>query len=92
MVKGTNGAPLAPVLRLAAVVDEVDSEASSKLYFAQQQRHVLEAFAFYAAYKRGVEWGDSGHLLPNLSLVPNESVPPALDSEPQRAAAQRLDV
>jgi hypothetical protein len=92
MVTGANGAPLAAVLRIAAVADDVDWEAFSKLYFPERRRHDLEALASYAAYKRGGQWGDSGHRSPDLTLVPNESVPPALESEPERVAAHRLQV
>jgi hypothetical protein len=92
MVTGTNEASLAPVLRLVPVVDEVDWEVFSKLYFPERRRHDLEAIGSYAAHKRGVQWRDSGHPSPNLTLVPNESVLPALESERERAAARRLHV
>jgi hypothetical protein len=90
MGTGTNGAPLAPALRLAAVPDEVDWEVFSKLYFPERRRHDLEALASYAAYKRGGRWGASGDPFPNLTLVQSESVPPARESGPERVAAQRL--
>jgi hypothetical protein len=92
MVKGTNGAPPAAVLRIAAVADELDWDAFSKWYFPDRRRHDLEAVASYAAYRHGGDWEDSRRPPANLTLVPTESIPPALESESDRVAAQRLQV
>jgi hypothetical protein len=81
----------AAVLLAADVTEGLDWDAFTTAYFPERRRHDLQALSSYAAYKQGREWRDSGHpRRPNLTLVPAEPVPSAIEAESEGTAAKRL--
>jgi hypothetical protein len=92
MTSPLSRAGTALVLPAAGVGGKLDWDAFSARYFPGRRRHDLDAVAAYGAYKQGRDWRNSGpqKTPPRLSLVPNESVPTAIEVESEGPAVERL--
>ena len=78
----------APPVRAAQATEALDWEAFSNRYFPGRRRHNMEALTAYATYyKQGRERPTTP---PQLSVVPPQHVPAAVELEPEQARTQRL--
>lgn len=83
--------PPARPLPAAEAAEALDWDPFSARYFRRQRRHDFEAQSAYAAYKQGREWRNSANSgSARLRLVPQESVHPTTEMEPEAAGARRL--
>jgi len=82
----------APEVPAAGVGEKLDWDAFSARHFPGRRRHDLDAVAAYGTYRQGHDWRSSGRQTqpPNLSLVPNESAPAAIEAESEGPAMERL--
>jgi hypothetical protein len=92
MTSSRSRAASAPDLPASGVGEKLDWDAFSARYFPGRRRHDLDAIAAYGAYKQGRDWRKGGPQTtpPRLSLVPNESVPAAIEAEPEGPDVERL--
>jgi hypothetical protein len=79
-------------LPAAGTGEKLDWVAFAARYFPGRRRHDLGAVAAYGAYKQGRDWRNSGRwtTTPTLTLVPNEPVSAALETESDGAGVQNL--
>ena len=77
----------------AGVGEKLDWDAFSARYFPGGRRHDLDAVAAYGAYRQGRDWRNVRRRTvtrPRLALVPNDSVPAAVEAESERPALEHL--
>ena len=91
MTNSLSRAASAPDLPGAGVGEKLDWDAFSARYFPGRRRHDLDAVAAYGAYRQGRDWRNSPQATPpRLTLVPNDSVPVAIEVESERPGVERL--
>ena len=92
MTSSLSRAASVPDLPASGVGEKLNWDAFSARYFPGRPRHDLKAVAAYGAYKQDRDWRKGGPQMtaPRLSLVPNESVPAAIEAESEEPAVERL--